>query len=520
MFAERRSEMDKQSLPSIEKFAAYLDGKLSPDEMQQFSQLAEHNDALRQLLDASARLDELMTGSTEMELPDEITNSEFELPDLDNIDDSSSAGDSFLDLDNLYIVEDIDLDDSLDSELETSQNNNIMEEILRSRYETTGEHGENVSDPVYVRQPDDHSCALRSQQIVLRDFGIDIPFKDLERIALDAGVYSNEGTYTYDIGKVLELAGVGMHQVPGSSFYDLTNELAQGHRVIVSVDADELWYNDSFTDKLKNWLNDAFTVQGGNHALIVAGVEVNPNNPKDINVVLTDPGTGDLRIEYPINQFMSAWRDSNCFMAATNDPAPYQYDIASGKEIPSNFLVEQHINDFIANNSYQLSPDMINIPDGYQPAFTGHLDLVGDMTFDDFNDSFNAHMASIEPLSFSSVKELIEEQVRKHLDAIEDEEVNKDNEVLYTNGITGETTGSVGADSGSESTGGVGTDCGSDNPDDLDSPTDDINEETIGGVGTDSGEGSGGVGSDSGESSGGVGSESEEDEDSDDEVDF
>lgn len=512
--------MDKQSLPSIEKFASFLDGNFSQDEMQQFFDLADKNAALRQLIKASSIIDDALSSVKEQDsqFPDEITNSEFELPDLDNIDDSSSAGDSFLDLDNLYIVEDIDLDDSLDSELETSKNNNIMEELLRSRYETTGEHGENVSDPVYVRQPDDHSCALRSQQIVLRDFGIDIPFKDLERIALDAGVYSNEGTYTYDIGKVLELAGVGMHQVPGSSLYDLTNELAHGHRVIVSVDADELWYNDSFTDKLKNWLNDAFTVQGGNHALIVAGVEVNPNNPKDINVVLTDPGTGDLRIEYPINQFMSAWRDSNCFMAATNDPAPYQYDIVSGKEIPSNFMVEQHINEFIANNSYQLSPDMINIPDGYQPAFTGHFDLVGDMTFDEFNDSFNAHMASIEPLSFSSVKELIEEQVRKHLDGIEDEEVNKDNEVSYTNGITGETTGSVGADSG-ETTGGVGTSFGSDNPDDLDPPSDYIIGETTGGVGTDSGEGSGGVGSDSGESSGGVGSDSEEDDDSDDETD-
>ena len=46
-----------------------------------------------------------------------------------------------------------------------------------------GEIGQNIKDPIFIQQPDDHSCALRSQQIVLRDFGIDIPFNDLERIA-------------------------------------------------------------------------------------------------------------------------------------------------------------------------------------------------------------------------------------------------------------------------------------------------------------------------------------------------
>ena len=89
MFAERRREMDKQSLPSIEKFAAYLDGKLSPDEMQQFSQLAEHNDALRQLLDASARIREFELNNyleSELQLPEDITGLDFDLPDISIID--------------------------------------------------------------------------------------------------------------------------------------------------------------------------------------------------------------------------------------------------------------------------------------------------------------------------------------------------------------------------------------------------------------------------------------------------
>lgn len=192
-----------------------------------------------------------------------------------------------------------------------------------------------------------------------------------------------------DVGKVLDIAGVGMHQVIGCNMFDLTNELAQGHRVIVGVDANELWYNDSITDKLKNWLDDITGNQGGNHALIVAGVEVNPNNPSDVKVVLTDPGSGDLRIEYPMKQFMDAWKDTNCFMAATDAPAPYQYDPISGMEIPSNFVVEQQFNQFVAENSYQLSPDMINIPQEYQPAYSEHLDVVGDDTYEDFKDQYD-----------------------------------------------------------------------------------------------------------------------------------
>lgn len=258
----------------------------------------------------------------------------------------------------------------------------VMADMFSSQMHVYGEAGENITDPIFIQQPDDHSCALRSQQIVLRDFGIDIPFDKLEQIALDNGVYTNEGTYTYDIGKVLELAGVGMHQVTGSTMYDLMNELAQGHRVIVSVDAYELWNNDAPYGRLRNWFDDVFGSQGGNHALIVAGIEVNPNDVNDIKVVLTDPGAGHLRIEYPSGQFMDAWRDSNCFMAATDAPAPYQYDASTGMEVPSNFAVQQHFNQFVADNSFQLSPDLINIPAGYQPAYIGHLEIVGNMSYD------------------------------------------------------------------------------------------------------------------------------------------
>lgn len=325
---------------------------------------------------------------------DDISTDSFDIPNIEgNLDVSdifpqnedsiyAETVDVSYDVDNITVTEN-DKINTVNSNIQTMTN---TIKIGTSNY---GETGQNIKDPIFIQQPDDHSCALRSQQIILRDFGIDIPFKDLEKNAKENGVYSDDGTSMCDVGKVLDIAGVGMHQVIGCNMFDLTNELAQGHRVIVGVDANELWYNDSITDKLKNWLDDITGNQGGNHALIVAGVEVNPNNPSDVKVVLTDPGSGDLRIEYPMKQFMDAWKDTNCFMAATDAPAPYQYDPISGMEIPSNFVVEQQFNQFVAENSYQLSPDMINIPQEYQPAYSEHLDVVGDDTYEDFKDQYD-----------------------------------------------------------------------------------------------------------------------------------
>ncbi len=403
---------------SEEVLGAYLEGNATPEEISLVELLLASDETLSDSVDLASNL----IDEWESDLGRELYEGDYDFEDLDlppilspidlllednkeDVDVFSVGGDRNQpqETHSLQNVEMILSDNTYNSSIMANKGNTII----------YGEAGENISDPIFVQQPDDHSCALRSQQIILRDFGIDIPFKDLEQIALDYKIYTNEGTYTYDIGKVLQLAGVGMHQTIGNSVDDLINELAQGHRVIVSVDANELWYNKTIGDKMKNWFEDAIGRQGGNHALIVAGIEVNPMNPKNNKVILTDPGAGHLRIEYPMEQFKEAWGDSNCFMAATNDSAPYQYDATTGMEIPSNFAVQQYVNDFVANNSYQLSPDMINIPQDYQPAFVGHLDVVGDVDYDMFKANYDAMVENRIPSSLS-VKEQIEEVFKLH----------------------------------------------------------------------------------------------------------
>ena len=90
--------MDKHLPPvSIEQFAAYLDGNLPEAEMQQISKLATQDENLGRLLDASSQIEDTLLSYEKqgLELPDEIANMDFELPDINNLDIFTLVDDSF-----------------------------------------------------------------------------------------------------------------------------------------------------------------------------------------------------------------------------------------------------------------------------------------------------------------------------------------------------------------------------------------------------------------------------------------
>ena len=170
-----------------------------------------------------------------------------------------------------------------------------------------------------VKQSFPDSCAIKSQQLILNDFGIEVSEADLVQTAAANGWY-NGGTPPQDVGNLLELANIPVTRQEGANVFNLVNELAQGHKVIVGLDANEMWYNDSISDKLRNWFNDFFGEPGGNHALIVAGIDT--SDPNNIQVIVKDPGSGDDGKPYPLEQFMDAWSDANCYMVSTNLSVP------------------------------------------------------------------------------------------------------------------------------------------------------------------------------------------------------
>jgi len=164
-------------------------------------------------------------------------------------------------------------------------------------------------DPeVYQFYPD--TCAIQSQHIVLKHFGIDVTQNEMIEVAKEHGWYvSGHGTPPEYVGKLLEHYGVSIEATEGNNIFNLVNELAQGHQVIVGVDSGELVFPESEVGE------DYVIGEMADHALVVVGVDT--SDPDNVKVIVTDPGTGNRQWAYSEEQFMDAWKDSNCLMVST-----------------------------------------------------------------------------------------------------------------------------------------------------------------------------------------------------------
>lgn len=165
-------------------------------------------------------------------------------------------------------------------------------------------------DPTVYQFYED-TCAIQSQHLILQQYGIDVTQEELIEIAKENGWYAEGyGTPMDMVGKLLEYYGVDIHGSQGNNIFNLSNELAQGHQLIVGVDAYEL----AFPEETQDW--DALYGEHANHALVVVGIDT--SDPDNVQVIVTDPGTGNRQMAYPADQFIDAWKDSNCFMVSTD----------------------------------------------------------------------------------------------------------------------------------------------------------------------------------------------------------
>lgn len=414
--------MYNRELPiSVEEFAAYLDNNLNNQEMSRISETISENAILSEFVKANDVI-EKSWDSNSINSFDEIDFEEIVIPSLETLDSDllepdlselkkSVEATDILTLkmideesnETLYYKESISnssIHNNITNMGNYFGNQSVLSEAELAARKVFGENGfgpDGGFDPV-IYQGREGVCAIRSQQIILRDYGIDISLEELKQYAIQNNWYApgeEGGTPLWAIGNLLLSCNVPCQQSSDNTVYDLINELAQGHRVIVGVDANELWASreHDIIGETKEWFKDFFSGETPNHALVVAGVEVNPNNPDDVKVVLTDPGTGDLRITYDLNDFMDAWKDSSCFMVSTTVPAPLQYDPIAGCEVPSNFAISEYID----ANSMPLSPNNIILP-GQMAAMCagahysdGHLDTIPvedkEVNYEDFKEA-------------------------------------------------------------------------------------------------------------------------------------
>lgn len=222
-------------------------------------------------------------------------------------------------------------------------------------------------------QGNNGECAIHAQFRILQDYGYTGTVADLRQEAIDHGWFDPAtGTSSENIGKLLELHNVPCDMYFDANRYNLINELAQGKRIIVTVDSSELWHENSILEKSWEKFKDFFG-NGADHALVVSGI--NTEDPDNIKVVLTDSGDGHRTISYPIEQFEDAWRDGHCQMIVTHEPPPQE--LAFGRLTdPSNIWSMEHFD-------YSL----------------GHVSNIGEHTFEEWQDINDANLSDVRIVS-------------------------------------------------------------------------------------------------------------------------
>lgn len=168
--------------------------------------------------------------------------------------------------------------------------------------------GQLTPNDIQQKYPD--TCAIKSQQIILESNGIEVSEDELVAESVENGWYvpGQGGTSPMDVGNLLENHGMTVGRFDHASIDDIATALAQGNQVIVGVDSGELW-NSGTWETFEDFLNSG----GADHALIVSGIQMNPLTAER-EVVLTDPGTGEVARTYTVDQFLDAWNDSDNFM--------------------------------------------------------------------------------------------------------------------------------------------------------------------------------------------------------------
>jgi len=363
--------LHKMNMPehvSDELLAAYLDGNTTPKE----------NELIQNSMAIDAEIFDVVSIASESTCLD-ILLPVFEAEFNDNQFVNELTG---FHEENIFHLGDR-FDDLLHSNQENQKTSNLIDIDMKTYGEERNYRLDNFDHNIFQGQT--NACAVKSQEIILRDYGIVVPQEELEKFAEANGWYiPAEGTPVCCVGNILEAYGVQVNQTEGNTVFDLVNELSRGHRVIVGVDANELWAKNWMEKKWEQF-KDRFDPHGANHALIVAGVEVNPNDMNDIKVILTDPGKGDLRIAYTLEEFHDAWADSNFMMVSTTQPAPYQYNADTQQLEYSQFATN-----FIPQSAYDFQHVLLPDFNDYCPFFdSGHLNFIGYTPIDQWMSDYN-----------------------------------------------------------------------------------------------------------------------------------
>lgn len=147
-------------------------------------------------------------------------------------------------------------------------------------------------------------CAIKAQQMVLQNYGVEVSVEELTELAKKQGWYEEGKGSAFDfVGELLNRYGVESVQMRNAGVYHIMHELSQGHKIIVGVDS------------------DAAADDGqAQHVMLVAGIDT--TDPDHLKVVVRDPSHPEQDMTYSANDFMERWKHTGCFMVSTKQAAP------------------------------------------------------------------------------------------------------------------------------------------------------------------------------------------------------
>ena len=168
-------------------------------------------------------------------------------------------------------------------------------------------------------QNHDDTCAVVGQEFVLESVtGLDYSEENLREEALSRGWYAPGcGTPLAHVGNLLEIHGVEVDRRFGCSIDEMAERLAEGQKVLVSIDADEIWSaGQGFLQD--DFLGDLPQMPGQDANHVVQVIDVDRSDPDHPVVILNDSGNPQgCGLRVALKEFEDAWADSSNFMVAT-----------------------------------------------------------------------------------------------------------------------------------------------------------------------------------------------------------
>lgn len=170
----------------------------------------------------------------------------------------------------------------------------------------------------YHCQEAPNSCAVAVQTDILNDFGINVSEAEMRELGEEHGIFSEEGgTSLEDVGKLLELHGIEVERGHHFDIDDLIEAKANGEKVIIGLDAAEIWNDPSIHDHPLETMSGGFLdIASAGHAVEFKGVVGDYDG--QYYVVIDDPGhPHGHNVRIPLDDFDDAWDDFGNFAAIT-----------------------------------------------------------------------------------------------------------------------------------------------------------------------------------------------------------